>query len=198
MNALELRKMLKSKKPKFPGTGFGERKRVSARWRKPKGSDNKIKKGLKGYPKKIKVGYGSPKEARYLHPIGLIAKIIDNVNDLKKIDPKKEGVYISSMVGKKKKVGIVKKCDEIGIKVLNFKSTENYLKKIKEELEARKAVKNKKVEEKEKKKKEKEKKAAEKEKKEAKEEEKKDLAEKIEEEKEKEEEEKKKILTKKE
>lgn len=198
MKAIELRRILKSKKPKFLMTGQGERKRVPARWRKPGGSDNKMRQKLKGYPKCVSQGYRSPREARYLHPSGLKVLVVNNADDIKKIDAKKEGVYLSSRIGKRKKVEIAKKCIELGIKVFNFKDTGKFIESVKADIEARKAAKGKKAEDKEKKKKEKEKKAAEKEKKEAKKEEKKDLAEKIDEEKEKQEEEKKKILTKKE
>ncbi|MBW2991955.1 50S ribosomal protein L32e [Candidatus Woesearchaeota archaeon] len=202
MNMIELRKNLKSKKPRFRMTGFGERKRVKDKWRHAGGSDNKIKKGFKGYPKKVRIGYGSPRAAKGMHPSGLSIAVINNVNELNDVDPKIQGVYISRTVSKKKKLEIIKKCGELSVKILNFKNPEEWVKKISEEIEARKEEKKKKGEEKEKKKKEKEKKVAEKEKKEAKEEGKEKteegLAEKIEEAKEKEEKEKQKVLTKKE
>ena len=197
MDAIKLRKELKRKKPKFRMTGFGARKSVKDKWKHAGGSDNKIRKGFKSYPKKVKVGYGSPKLARGLHPSGIGIVIVNNVNELSKVDPKTQGAFISSSVGKKKKLELIKKCGELGIKILNF-DAEKYVKKVNEEIATKKEGKKKKTEEKEKKKKEKEKKAAEKEKKEGKEEEKGDLAEKVEEAKEKEEEEKQKVLTKKE
>ena len=197
MDAIKLRKELKKRKPKFRMTGFGERPCVKDRWRHPKGTDNKIAKGLKGYPKKVKIGYRSPKAARYIHPSGFKTITINNITELQKIDPKTEAAHIAATVGKKKQTEIINKCKEQGIKILNF-DAEKQLNKIKEEIETRKEQKTKKKEDKEKKKKEKEKKAEEKAKKESKEEEKKDLAEKVEEEKEKEDKEKQKVLTKRE
>lgn len=197
MDAIKLRKDMKKKRPKFKMTSFGKLKRIKDKWRKPKGSDNKMKHGLKGYSKKIKIGYKGPKEVRGMHPSGVKIVNVNNVNELNGVDAKVYGVYISRTVGKKKKLDIIKKCQELGIQILNFKADE-YVKKVKEELEARKSDKKKRSENREKKKKEKEKKAAEKEKKETKGEEKQDLAEKVEEEKEKENQEKQKVLTKKE
>lgn len=197
---LELRKKLKSKKPKFMMTGFGERKRVKAKWRMSRGSDNKTRMNLKGYPKRVKIGYGSPKEAKGLHPSGLITIIVSNVNDVNAVNPKTNGAYISGNVGKRKKIEIIKKCQELKIRVLNFKADE-YMNRVNAEIAARKDEKKKKAEEKEKKKKEKEKKASDKEKEKSKKEtkeESKDIADKIEEEKEKQEQEKQKVLTKKE
>lgn len=198
-DAIKLRKQLKSKKPKFRMTGFGVRKRVKDRWRHAGGSDNKIRHGFKGYPKKVKIGYRSPNVVRGFHPSGVQIINVNNVKELGGIDPKAYGIYISRNVGKKKKVEIINKCMELGITVLNFKA-EEYIKKINDEIAAKKEIKKKKTEEKDKKNKEKEKKAAEKEKKEESKEGKSEegLAEKIEEVKEKEEQEKKKVLTKKE
>jgi len=198
MDALKLRKDIKKKKPRFRMTGYRERPCVRDRWRHPKGTDNKIAKGLKGYPKKIKVGYGSPGAAKDLHPSGFAIIIVNNIDELGKMDAKTQGACISSTVGKKKRLDIIKKCSELGIKILNFKNAEEYAKKINEEIAAKREAKKRKGEEKEKKKKEKEKKAAEKEKKEITKEDKKDIADKIEESKEKEEQEKQKVLTKKE
>jgi large subunit ribosomal protein L32e len=200
MDMLQLRKKLKSKKPKFMMTGVGERKRVKAKWRLARGSDNKIRANLKGYPKRVKIGYGSPKEAKGLHPTGLVAIVISNISELGKVDKKTMGAIISGKIGDRKRAETVKKCQEMGIRILNLKA-EEYLNKVSAEMSARKEGKKKKAEEKEKKKKDKEKKASEKEKskekKEAKEESK-DAAEKIEAEKEKQEQEKQKVLTKKE
>jgi large subunit ribosomal protein L32e len=200
MDMLQLRKKLKNKKPKFMMTGVGERKRVKAKWRQARGSDNKTRMNLKGYPKRVKIGYGSPKGAKGLHPTGLITVVVSNISELGNVDKKTMGAIVSGKVGNRKRVEIVKKCQELGIKILNFKA-EEYLNEVSAEMSARKEGKQKKAEEKEKKKKEKEKKASEKEKskekKEAKEESK-DIAGKIEAEKERQEQEKQKVLIKKE
>jgi large subunit ribosomal protein L32e len=199
MDALKLRKKLKSKKPKFFMTGIGERPRVKRKWRLARGSDNKIRQNLKGYPKRVKIGFGSPGPAKGLHPSGLNMVMVYNEKDIEGIDKKIQGACISGKIGDRKRLAVIKKCQEKEIKVLNIKA-EDYIKKVSEAINAKKEEKKKKAEEKDKKKKEKEKKAAEKDKKEEKAEESKgdDLSEKVEQEKDKLEQEKQKVLTMKE
>jgi len=106
------------KKPAFNRYGANA-KRVGKSWRRPRGRDNKMRKGEKAKGKRPSIGYGAPKETRFLHPSGFREVLIANVNELKKIDPIKEAVRISSKVGKKKKIEIINKAKELEIKVLN-------------------------------------------------------------------------------
>ena len=89
------------------------------KWRKPKGNDNKSRLQLKGYPPIVKIGYRTPKEVRGLHPSGLKPVIVTNPKDLEKVDKNKEIVYIASAVGKRKRELILKKAQELGIRVAN-------------------------------------------------------------------------------
>lgn len=65
------------------------------------------------------VGYRSPKEMRYLHPSGFRELLVNNVNDLGKVNAEKEAVKIASAVGERKRSEILKKAEEMKIKVLN-------------------------------------------------------------------------------
>lgn len=65
------------------------------------------------------IGYRAPKELRYLHPSGFKEVLVYNVDDLQKIDASKEAVKIAHTVGKKKRSEILKKAEELKIKVLN-------------------------------------------------------------------------------
>lgn len=65
------------------------------------------------------VGYGAPKGMRYLHPSGFKEILVNNVNDLKKINVQKEAVKIASAVGERKRSEILKNAEEMKIKVLN-------------------------------------------------------------------------------
>ncbi len=89
------------------------------KWRKPKGNDNKSRLQLKGYPPIVKVGYRTPKEVRGLHPSGLEPVIVHNVKELEKVDKNKHIVYIASSVGKRKRLEILKRAQELGIRVAN-------------------------------------------------------------------------------
>jgi len=108
-----------SKKPKFLRQGAKAYKRLGMKWRRPKGIHSKLRKGLKSKGKKPSIGYRTPKTLRGLHPSGYREVLIQNLNDLEKIDVKKEAVRISRKVGKKLKMKILEMAKELKIKVLN-------------------------------------------------------------------------------
>ncbi len=200
---LELRKKQKSKKPHFVRQGYGLKIRLKDTWRKPKGAHSKIREKRKGHRKPISIGYRSPVEVRYLTPSGLKPWLVTNLNQLKKAEKNVE-IILSKGLGLKKKMELLKEIQKLGLKVLNIKNIEQFIKKSEESLSQRKSKKAEKTKEKEQKKKEKEKTAEEKKKKEEtskKEEQSKDITQKVEEEEErkkKEKEEKDRLLTKKE
>ena len=88
-------------------------------WRKPKGIDNKMRLQLKGYPPIVKVGYGSPRDIRGLHPAGLKPVWVRTLSDLEKVNPQTDIVYISSSVGLRLKNKIIEAARERGIRVAN-------------------------------------------------------------------------------
>lgn len=88
-------------------------------WRKPKGIDNKMRLQLKGYPPIVKSGYGTSREVRGLHPSGLQPLIVSSVRDLEAADPERHIIYISSTVGLRKRVELVKAAEERGFRVAN-------------------------------------------------------------------------------
>ena len=110
----------KKKKPKFLRQMWKAYKRIrKVKWRRPKGSQSKLRKRMKGKGAVVSIGYGSPKEVRGLHPCGLKEVLVHNPKELEKVDPEREVVRISSRVGKKKRIEIIKKAEELKIKVLN-------------------------------------------------------------------------------
>ena len=119
MNLLKFRKILKSKKPKFLRQNWFRLKRLGKKWRRPKGRHSKLRRSFKAKGFKPNPGYGSPKSVRGFHPCGLREVLVFRPQDLEKIDPKTECVRISSSVGKKKRMEILKKAEELKIKVLN-------------------------------------------------------------------------------
>ena len=118
---LKIRKERKSRKPvflRYLWWKFPKFKNQYA-WRKPKGNDNKMRLHWKGYPAVVSIGYGAPKEVRGLHPSGFEPVIVYNVKELEKIDPRKQAIYIAHTVGLKKRLEIIRKAQELGIRVLN-------------------------------------------------------------------------------
>ena len=107
------------KKPKFQRQLGATYKRLVDKWRKPRGMQSKMRKHKKGKGAMPSISYGTPKELRFLHPSGFREVIIHNVKDLEKVDSGKEAVKISHSVGNKKRREILKKTEEMKIKVLN-------------------------------------------------------------------------------
>ncbi len=128
---LEIRARLKSKKPKFLAQGANKRKELSARWRRPHGVRSKIRVGLSGKRKKPSQGYRSPKQVRGFHKTGLILIRVCSLKDLDML-PKQACITISSVVGKKKKIEIVRKAERMNISVTNIKP-EEFLKQFEKE-----------------------------------------------------------------
>jgi len=191
MKKLDLREQIKNKKPTFLRQCAHKRGRLANKWRRPKGLHSKMRKKLKGYRKSPSPGYGSPNEVKGVHPSGLKQILVNSIKDLEKIESD-SGIILSSKIGLRKKIELVKEAIEKKIKILNIKDPNLFLKSTEEKIKKKKEAKEAKTKEKEKKKKEKEKKVAEKKEKE--------LAEKLteEEKKEKEKKEQDKLLIKKE
>ncbi len=106
------------KKPKFLRQGT-YLKKVKKVWRRPRGVHSKLKVKEKSKGSLPKVGYGSPRKLRGLHPSGLKEVMIYNLNDLEKIDKEKEAGRLSSSIGQKKKGMIVEKAKQLKIRILN-------------------------------------------------------------------------------
>jgi len=117
--ALELRRRLKSKKPKFRRQESWRYKRVSEVWRRPDGTDSKMRRKVRGWPKSAEIGYRGPRKARSLHPSGYQEILVRNVDDLAKVDPKTQAIRIAHTVGMKKRADIFLRAGERHIYVLN-------------------------------------------------------------------------------
>ncbi|MEM7818636.1 MAG: 50S ribosomal protein L32e [Candidatus Aenigmatarchaeota archaeon] len=107
------------KKPKFLRQGAKAYKRLGEKWRRPRGMHSKLRRKEKSKGKMPSPGFGAPKNLKFLHPSGYKEVLIHNAKELEKINPEKEAVKIAHTVGKKKRQEILKKAEELKIKVLN-------------------------------------------------------------------------------
>ncbi|MEM4080059.1 MAG: 50S ribosomal protein L32e [Metallosphaera sp.] len=91
------------------------------RWRRTRGQDNKTRLRIKGFPKPVMIGFRAPKSIRYLHPSGLREVVVNNVGDVEKLKDVRQTVIvrISSSVGLRKRLDIIKRANEIGLRVCN-------------------------------------------------------------------------------
>lgn len=138
---LELRKQIKSKKPDFIRQDAHKKKKLGTKWRKPKGLHSKIRLHLRGRAKKVTKGYRSPKKVRYMHKSGLQQIMIKSEGDLKGLDAKKNCLIISSSLGNKKKIAILKEIKDLGFNILNVRNPDEYIKKVEDKLILRKKAK---------------------------------------------------------
>jgi len=116
---LEKRRAVAEKRPKFVRPESWRYTRLHPEWRKPKGLDNKVRKSIKGWPRRVKVGYRGPAEVRDYHPSGHPEVLIHNVEELLKVVPGKEVVRIGGTVGSRKRAAIIRRASELGLSVVN-------------------------------------------------------------------------------
>jgi len=139
---LKIRHDVKKRKPDFQRQDINKKKRLSNNpgWRAPKGAQSKMRLGNRGHPSKVKVGYGSPSKAKGLLRNGLAICIISNALELEKVDKKTHVCVINSRVGTRKRLDIIKKAEELGVIVYNYKDADAFAKSAIEEIEKRKKV----------------------------------------------------------
>ena len=118
------------------------KKKLKVKWRNPTGIHSKLRLNKAGHRKKPSPGFRAPKKER-------VAKIslIKNLNDLINA---KSSILISSKLGLKKKIEVLKRAKEMKLNVLNVKNIDEFINKSNEVLEKRRQEKKKKETEKKK------------------------------------------------
>ncbi len=119
LELLELRKSVAEHRPKFVRPESWRYVRLHPEWRKPKGLDNKVRKSIKGWPRRVKVGYRGPVKARGYHPSGSVDVLVHTVAQLDDLIPERDAVRIGRVVGARKRAEILKRATELGLRVLN-------------------------------------------------------------------------------
>jgi len=145
------------KKIKFIRQDAHKKSRLGNKWRRPKGLHSKMRLSFKGYNKSVSIGYGSPKNTRGLDKSGLKLIMIKSLKELEKINVKEECIAVAKTIGLKKKIEVLKQAIKKGIKVVNVKDVNKFLKEVEEKIKKTKEEKEKLKKEKEVKKKEREK-----------------------------------------
>ena len=118
---LMIRRQIKKRTPYFLRDEGFRYKRIPQNWRRPSGITSKLRINLKYRPSKVRVGFRSPKLVRGLHASGFEEVMIHTVKELESVDAKKQAVRIGGTVGTKKRLAIMKRANELDIRVLNMR-----------------------------------------------------------------------------
>ena len=119
--ALKTRERARNKKPSFARSESWRYDKFSESWRRPRGLDHKMRRKIKGWPPTVNTGYKGPKIARGLHPSGYREVLVQNANDIAKIDPATQAARIAHTVGMRKRAQIIAEAKKRKVYVLNFK-----------------------------------------------------------------------------
>ena len=174
-NLLKIRRILKRKKPNFFAQDSYKKKKVRKRWIRPRGVHAKTRLQKRGCRGIVKIGYRTDLLVRYLDPKSAkLPVVINSLTDLDSLDKTRHSVLISSTVGTKSKINLVKSANERGFIISNVKDASKYVEDASRAFKERLEKKKEKVKAKDLKKKEKESKKSQSSKKESKEDNKED------------------------
>jgi|GEM_PF-549059 len=109
--------MNKKKKPNFIIPNSKSIMRVPSRWRKPRGIDNKKRIRAAAHGASPRIGHKNSGLVRFMHPCGNFEVIVHNPAQLESL--KDVVIRISGSVGNKKRIAIVKRANELKLRVLN-------------------------------------------------------------------------------
>lgn len=101
---------------------LGKHRKKLLKWRKPKGRHSKMRRQRKGYPTSPSIGYKSPRKISG-RINGQIPVLVSNLKEL--FINKNSLIIISKKLGARKRIEMLKKADEMKIKILNVQQEAN-------------------------------------------------------------------------
>ena len=114
------KKFLRRNWSKASRLGKGRKKKQV--WRGAKGRHNKMRNKMKGYPSIVEIGYKKENKGRGLIN-GLKPILVNTLNEIKKVDNKKQ-IVILGKIGNKKREELIKYAKENKIQIKNLKVKE--------------------------------------------------------------------------
>lgn len=118
---LSARRRRKETKPEFVRQESWRYIRLSENWRRPRGKDSKMRLSVKGWPKTVSIGYGTPKPARGLHPSGLKPVPVSSRRDLENAgSPEGKILVFSSRLGRRLREALAKEASSRGFAIANY------------------------------------------------------------------------------
>lgn len=96
---------------------LGKKRRKNQTWRAPRGRHSKIRRKRRNYPAMPGIGYKSPSHLSGRIK-GLKPVLVHNISGLNNIS--KDSIIIIARVGAKNKIEIIKKANEMNLKIFNI------------------------------------------------------------------------------
>lgn len=130
-------KIIKKKRTTFDRFESDRHIRLLRSWRKPRGIDCRVRRRYRGVLRTPKIGYGSNHKTRHLLSNYKKKFVVNNVQELDLLltNNDKYCAEIASTIGAAKRIQIIKRAEEMGVKLTNKKSTKitRYEKRIKKQ-----------------------------------------------------------------
>ena len=108
-----------TKKPTFKRQEYWRYKKLGDSYRRPRGKLSKRRRYQARKPAMARVGYRCPKATRGLHHSGYNDILVENVEQIKALNPESDAARIASSVGKRKRQLIEAEAKNLGVKLLN-------------------------------------------------------------------------------
>ncbi|MCS6769936.1 MAG: 50S ribosomal protein L32e [Candidatus Caldarchaeum sp.] len=105
--------------PKFVRQESWRYVRLNTGYRRPRGKDSRMRLQKSGAPPLAKIGYGTPRSFRGLHPSGYREVLISSLSQLAALSPDKDALRLSGRLGGRMKTKLYEAAVEKGFKVLN-------------------------------------------------------------------------------
>nr|QBH68026.1 60S ribosomal protein L32 [Philasterides dicentrarchi] len=117
------KKIIKKRIKKFVRFESEDFAGISSSWRRPRGIDNRVRRRFRGTKEMAKIGYGSDNKTKFLTPSGFKKFLVQNARELEILlmNNRTYAAEIASNVSAKKRASLVKRAQELGVKILNGK-----------------------------------------------------------------------------
>ena len=117
-------KIVKKKRTTFDRFETDRHIRLNRSWRRPRGIDCRVRRRYRGVLRTPKIGYGSNNKTKHLLPTYKKKFVVNNVPELDMLlmSNDKYCAEIAANVGAIKRIQLLRRADELGVKITNRKS----------------------------------------------------------------------------
>jgi len=122
--ALKLKTKISSERPEFHRSEYTRFPRLGDKWRSSKGIRSKMRLKKRSRAAIVETGYRGPSISRGLRQDGRTEVLVYRVEDLLRIAPASQVARIGGEVGKRKRLDIIAKADELKITIVNIRKSD--------------------------------------------------------------------------